>query len=100
ATESGVVGSAPQLMIRGVHSINLNATPQVFIDGVPVRYNRALPSFLSIYEPTRFNFVNPHDIGSIYIANSGEELSQIGGRGANGAIYLTTERGEFGGTHI
>jgi len=100
ATESGVVGSAPQLMIRGIHSINLNATPQVFIDGVPVRYNRALPSFLSIYEPTRFNFINPHDIGSIYIANSGEELSQIGGRGANGAIYLITERGEFGGTHI
>lgn len=100
ATESGVVGSAPQLMIRGVHSINLNATPQVFIDGVPVRYNRVLPSFLSIYEPTRFSFVNPHDIGAIYIANNGEELSQIGGRGANGAIYLTTERGEFGGTHI
>jgi len=100
ATASGVVGSAPQLMIRGIHSIHLNATPQVFIDGVPVRYNRALPSFLSIYEPSRFNFVNPHDIGSIYIANNGEELSQIGGRGANGAIYLTTERGEFGGTHI
>lgn len=99
-TESGVVGSAPQLMIRGMHSIHLNVTPHVFVDGVPVRYNRALPSFLSIFEPTRFSFINPHDIGAIYVANSGKELSEIGGRGANGAIYITTERGEFGGTQI
>lgn len=99
-TESGVVGSAPQLMIRGMHSIHLNVTPHVFVDGVPVRYNRALPSFLSVFEPTRFSFVNPHDIGAIYVANGGEELAEIGGRGANGAIYITTERGEFGGTQI
>ncbi|WP_257669254.1 SusC/RagA family TonB-linked outer membrane protein [Parapedobacter tibetensis] len=99
-TESGVVGSAPQLMIRGIHSVNLNVTPQVFIDGISVRYNRDLPSFLSVFEPTRFGFINPHDIGAIYIANGGKELSEIGGRGANGAIYLTTDRGEFGGTQI
>ncbi len=100
ATESGVVGAAPQLMIRGMNSINLNVTPHVFVDGVPVRYNRALPSFLSVFEPSRFSFINPHDIGTIYVANGGEELSRIGGRGANGAIYITTERGEFGGTQI
>ncbi|MEC3878981.1 SusC/RagA family TonB-linked outer membrane protein [Parapedobacter sp. 10938] len=99
-TESGVTGAAPQLMIRGMHSIHLNVTPQVFVDGVPVRYNRALPSFLSTFEPTRFSFINPHDIGEIYIANGGMELAEIGGRGANGAVYITTERGEFGGTQI
>ncbi|SFC52103.1 TonB-linked outer membrane protein, SusC/RagA family [Parapedobacter composti] len=99
-TESGVVGSAPQLMIRGIHSINLNATPQIFVDGVPVRYNRALPSFLSTFEPTRFGFVNPHDIAAIHVAAGGEELAAIGGRGANGAVYVVTERGEFGGTQI
>ncbi|MFC3196845.1 SusC/RagA family TonB-linked outer membrane protein [Parapedobacter deserti] len=99
-TESGTPGAAPQLMIRGLHSIHLNATPQVFVDGVPVRYNRDLPSFLSTFEPTRFSFINPHDIGEMYVATDGMALSQIGGRGANGAIYITTERGEFGGTQI
>ena len=99
-TESGVTGAAPQLMIRGLHSIHLNVTPYLFVDGVPIRYNRAQPSFLSTFEPTRFSFVNPHDIGDIYIANGGMELAEIGGRGSNGAIYITTERGEFGGTQI
>jgi len=98
--ESGVAGSAPQLMIRGMHSLHLNVTPYVFVDGVPVRYNRALPSFLSVFEPSRFNFINPHDMGTVRVVSRGKELSEIGGRGANGAIYITTERGEFGGTQI
>ncbi len=29
-----------------------------------------------------------------------KDLSALGGRGANGAIYLSTDRGEFGGTKI
>jgi TonB-linked SusC/RagA family outer membrane protein len=99
-TQSGTIGFASQLMIRGISSINLNASPFVYVDGIPVRYMRTLPSFLSIYQPSRFSFVNTNDIKSIRVAKEGEALSRIGGRGANGAIYIETDRGELGGTKI
>ncbi len=100
ATEAGSIASAPLLMIRGINTINLNPAPQVFVDGIPVKYSRALPPFLSVYEPTRFGFVNPNDIDRIHVAAAAMDLSEVGGRGTNGAIYLTTKRGEFGGTKI
>ena len=42
--QNGVIGNAPLLMVRGINTINLNATPYVFIDGVPMKYARSLPS--------------------------------------------------------
>lgn len=98
--ENGVAGAAPRLMIRGLHSINLPVSPLIFVDGVPVRYDQVMASFLSSYEPTRFGFVNPNDIADAYIAREGAELSAAGGRGSNGAIYLSTDRGAFGGTRV
>ncbi|TYR37322.1 SusC/RagA family TonB-linked outer membrane protein [Sphingobacterium phlebotomi] len=98
--QSGTVGNASQLMIRGLSSINMNASPFVYVDGIPVRYTRSLPSFLSVFQPSRFNFINPYDIRDIKVVKEGKELSEIGGRGANGAIYIETDRGELGGTKI
>lgn len=98
--QNGVVGNAPQLMIRGVNSINMNATPLIIVDGVPIRYSRALSSFLSIYEPSRFNFVNTNDIRNIDVLKDGNGLAYLGGRGSNGAIFIETDRGELGGTKI
>ncbi|MEJ5995644.1 SusC/RagA family TonB-linked outer membrane protein [Pedobacter sp. Du54] len=99
-TQSGSIGFASQLMIRGVGSINLNASPYIYVDGIPVRYSRVLPSFLSIHQPNRFGFINPNDISNMRIVSKGSELSEIGGRGTNGAIYIETNRGELGGTKI
>lgn len=99
-TQSGSIGFASQLLIRGAGSINLNASPYIYVDGIPVRYSRSLPSFLSNYQPSRFSFVNPNDIKDIRILKEGRELSEIGGRGANGAVYIQTDRGELGGTKI
>ncbi|HEY9561079.1 MAG TPA: SusC/RagA family TonB-linked outer membrane protein [Anseongella sp.] len=100
AVESGSAGAAPLLMIRGVNSINLYAQPYIYVDGIPVRYNSAMDPFLSVLQPTRFAYVNPNDISGITISRSGEGLSRMGGRGGAGAVYITTERGEFGGTHV
>lgn len=98
--QNGVVGNAPLLMVRGINTINLNATPYVFIDGVPMKYTRSLSSFLSTYEPSRFGFINPNDIRAIDISKQGNELSVLGGRGSNGAVFIETDRGELGGTKI
>lgn len=99
-TESGVIASAPLLMMRGINSINLQSAPLIFVDGLPVRYNRSQRPFLSTYEPTRFGFLNTNDIQDIAVINNPEQLALLGGRGANGALYLVTERGELGGTKI
>ncbi|SMC98241.1 TonB-linked outer membrane protein, SusC/RagA family [Pedobacter africanus] len=99
-SQSGTIGAASQIMIRGLGSINLNAAPYIYVDGIPVRYSRALPSFLSIYQPSRFSFINPNDISSVKVAKEGVDLSENGGRGTNGAIYIDTDRGELGGTKI
>ncbi|WP_187290738.1 SusC/RagA family TonB-linked outer membrane protein [Pedobacter heparinus] len=98
--QSGTIGAASQLMIRGLGSINLNSSPYIYVDGIPVRYSRALPSFLSVYQPSRFSFINPNDIKSVKLAKEGIDVSANGGRGANGAIYIETDRGELGGTKI
>lgn len=99
-TQSGSIGFASQLLIRGAGSINLNASSYIYVDGIPVRYSRSLPSFLSNHQPARFSFVNPNDIKEVRILKEGAELSEIGGRGANGAVYIKTDRGELGGTKI
>ncbi|WP_018626572.1 SusC/RagA family TonB-linked outer membrane protein [Niabella aurantiaca] len=99
-TESGAIGAAPQLMIRGVNTVNLSAGPQIYVDGLPIKYSRSLAPFLSVYEPTRFGFLNIHDIQSVSILKDAADLSALGGRGANGAIFLATDRGVFGGTKI
>jgi TonB-linked SusC/RagA family outer membrane protein len=99
-TQSGSLGFASQLLIRGTGSINLNASPYIYVDGIPVRYSRSLPSFLSNHQPSRFSFVNPNDIKEVRVLKEGAELSEIGGRGTNGAVYIQTDRGELGGTKI
>lgn len=100
AVEGGSAGVAPLLMIRGVNTINLYSQPYIYVDGIPVRYTSAMDPFLSVLQPTRFAYVNPHDIRDITIARRGETLSHIGGRGGSGAVYITTDRGEFGGTRV
>jgi len=99
-TETGVIGAAPLLMIRGINTVNLKAGPTIYVDGIPIKYSRELSPFLSNYEPTRFGFLNVNDIRSVTVLKEAKDLSALGGRGANGAIYLSTDRGEFGGTKI
>lgn len=97
---NGQIGNSYLIMIRGINTLNLNASPTILVDGVPVNYSRSIPSFLSNYEPSRFHFVNPNDIKRISVLCAGKGLSSLGGRGGNGAIYIETDRGTLGGTQI
>ncbi len=75
---SGVPGTDPTFLIRGISSIN-GSSPLFVIDGVPVT--------------SGLNTLNPRDIESLQILKDASSAAIYGSRGANGVIIVTTKRG-------
>lgn len=76
---SGQPGTNATLVIRGVGSINGNATPLYVVDGVA--YNGDISS------------IDPGDIASTTILKDASATSLYGSRGANGVVVITTKKG-------
>jgi TonB-linked SusC/RagA family outer membrane protein len=74
------------IRIRGVGTINGDASPLYVVDGVQVG-NSA-------------DFVNPADIERIEILKDASATAIYGSAGANGVIMITTKRGAKGHTNI
>lgn len=70
------------IRIRGIATINGDASPLYVVDGVQVGNNA--------------NFVNPQDIESIEILKDASATAIYGSAGANGVIMITTKRGSAG----
>ncbi len=89
---SGILGSAPQIRVRGVNSISSGTGPLIVIDGVPVfsgdvgssTPNNALAD------------LNPSDIQSFEILKDGAATAIYGSRASNGVVLITTKRGQAG----
>lgn len=77
-TASGSLGESPQIMIRGVGSINAGTTPLYVVDGVPYSGD--------------MNNLNPSDIESMTILKNAASNALYGARGANGVIMITTKK--------
>ena len=77
-TASGSLGESPQIMIRGVGSINAGTTPLYVVDGVPYSGD--------------MNNLNPSDIESMTILKDAASNALYGARGANGVIMITTKK--------
>ncbi|MDE6156903.1 MAG: SusC/RagA family TonB-linked outer membrane protein, partial [Muribaculaceae bacterium] len=73
-------GDAASLSIRGVGSINSNASPLILIDGVEGDMNR----------------IDLNNIESISVLKDAASASIYGSRAANGVILVTTKRGAQG----
>ena len=97
----GLQGAAPGVMvtmqdgspdanaavrIRGVATINGNASPLYVVDGIQVGTNA--------------NFLNPSDIESIEILKDASATAIYGSAGANGVVMITTKHGSKGKTNI
>ena len=97
----GLQGAAPGVMvtmqdgspdanaavrIRGVATINGNASPLYVVDGIQVGTNA--------------NFLNPSDIEAIEILKDASATAIYGSAGANGVIMITTKHGTKGKTNI
>lgn len=91
-TNTGLVGQAPAINIRGINSINSDTYPLIILDGMPVftgdtggyAINNALGD------------INPADIESIEILKDGAAAAIYGSRAANGVMLITTKKGKKG----
>lgn len=91
-TNSGIIGEAPRIRIRGIGSISSGTTPLMVVDGVPV-----LTGNVGGYATVNaLGDINPNDIESIEILKDGSATAIYGSRAANGVILITTKRGQQG----
>lgn len=81
---SGKLGEAPDVRIRGTNSIN-GVKPVYIVDGIL---------------NDNINFINPADIESIEVLKDPSSLAIFGVRGANGAIAITTKKAKAGQLNV
>jgi len=90
--QTGVLGEAPRLRIRGIGSISSGTYPLVVVDGIPIQTGD-----LGGYASTNaLGDINPADIESMEILKDGSATAIYGSRAASGVILITTKRGTTG----
>ncbi|MDE6007628.1 MAG: TonB-dependent receptor plug domain-containing protein, partial [Muribaculaceae bacterium] len=82
-TSVGFPGSAPDIRIRGVNTINGVSSPLYVVDGVVFEGNIA--------------DLNPADIESMSVLKDAASSALYGNRGANGVILITTKKAKGDG---
>jgi len=86
AQQDGSPDGKAAIRIRGVGTINGDASPLYVVDGVQVG--------------TSADFVNPADIERIEVLKDASATAIYGSAGANGVIMITTKHGAKGKTNI
>jgi TonB-linked SusC/RagA family outer membrane protein len=98
STTSGQAGSAPEIRIRGIGSMNASNEPLYVIDGVPVASGSAGQLGSALYNNTNnvLATLNPSDIESITVLKDAAASALYGSRAANGVVIIQTKRGQSG----
>ncbi len=96
-SQSGKLGQAVTVRIRGNSSISASSQPLYVVDGVPLT-----TSDQSSYggETNPLTDINPNDIESIDVLKDASAGAIYGARAANGVVLITTKRGRVGKTSI
>ncbi|MBD0823970.1 SusC/RagA family TonB-linked outer membrane protein [Aestuariibaculum marinum] len=81
SASGGSPGSNPQILIRGMASLNGNVEPLWVVDGV-IQHGTPV--------------VNPNDIETMSVLKDASATSLYGSRGANGVIIVTTKQAKLG----
>lgn len=79
----GQPGASPDILMRGVGSINANNSPLIVLDGAP--YAGSLVS------------INPNDVETMSFLKDATATALYGSRGANGVIVIVTKKGSITG---
>ena len=96
-SQSGKLGQAVTVRVRGNSSISASSQPLYVLDGVPVTANDN-----STYggDMNPLTDINPNDIESIEVLKDASAGAIYGSRAANGVILITTKRGKAGKTQM
>ena len=85
-TSAAGPGASPNIVIRGVGTLNGDTDPLYIVDGI--QYEGAL------------NTINQEDIESLTILKDAASTSLYGSRAANGVVIITTKRGKKGALRV
>lgn len=96
--KSGEPGSAIDVNIRGISSLNCSNSPLYVVDGIAIDYITGAENGADGLN--LMNIVNPCDIESIRILKDGYATALYGSRGANGVIVITTRQGAAGAIKV
>jgi TonB-linked SusC/RagA family outer membrane protein len=84
------IDPAVKFNLRGYRSMSGNNDALIVIDGLPQPPGSS----------TMFNLLNPNDIESITVLKGGQAATLYGSQGINGALIITTKRGQKGKPRI
>lgn len=105
-TNSGVLGAASTIRIRGASSISASTTPLFVVDGVPITNPTTSGSAsvgAGLGATTGLNplvNLNPNDIETIEVLKDAAASAIYGSRGSNGVVIVTTKQGRAGQQEI
>ncbi len=96
-SQSGKLGQAVTVRVRGNSSISASNQPLYVLDGIPITTTN-----LSSYggATNTLTDINPNDIESIEILKDASAGAIYGSRAANGVVLITTKRGRSGKTSV
>ena len=107
---SGVPGASTSITVRGISSISSSNQPLMIVDGLPLDNKTMHSSVLASGRPGSANSfenrsidftnraadINPEDIESVVVLKGAEAAALYGIDAANGAVVITTKRGQGG----
>lgn len=95
--QSGKLGQAVTVRVRGNSSISASSQPLFVLDGIPMTANDQ-SSYGGDMNP--LTDINPNDIESIDVLKDASAGAIYGARAANGVVLITTKRGKAGKTNV
>lgn len=102
-TSSAGMGSAARVVMRGTKSIQGNNNALYVIDGVPIyslTQEQGSGRFSSSGSTESAADINPDDIASISVLTGASAAALYGSAAANGAILITTKKGQAGAPKV
>lgn len=96
-SQSGKLGQAVTVRVRGNSSISANSQPLYVLDGVPIT-SQDQSTYGGDMNP--LTDLNQNDIESIEVLKDASAGAIYGSRAANGVVLITTKRGRAGKTNM
>ncbi len=98
----GAPGMSSRIIIRGITSLDPNADnqPLFVVDGVPIDNSTEESDGTPRGASNRVADLNPNDIESLNVLKGAAATALYGVRAANGAVIITTKKGQAGAVKV